>query len=144
MNDLRGISVCHGWLVKEDPWDPPPNMQIQCPVGGTKNLQFQQAVRTTLMVPLHGPLFEIHRLNLFPNILTLRLVGSYHPFLFLFFFNIFLESYLLAAPGGMWDLGSLTKDGTCAPLHWWHRVLTTGPPGKPPHSFMRGSLLSLP
>ena len=31
---------------------------------------------------------------------------------------------------------SLSRDGTPGPLHWEHRVLATGPPGKPPH-FLR-------
>ena len=30
----------------------------------------------------------------------------------------------------MQDLGSLTRDQTCAPVQWKRRVLTTGPPGK--------------
>ena len=30
----------------------------------------------------------------------------------------------------MWDLSSLTRDRTCSPLQWKHRVLTTGPLGK--------------
>ena len=40
--------------------------------------------------------------------------------------------YLVSLPG-MWDLSSLTRDWTCAPLQWKYRVLTPGPPGK---SFM--------
>ena len=32
------------------------------------------------------------------------------------------------------DFSSLTRDQTQAPLRWKHRVLTTGPPGKPPRS----------
>ena len=40
-----------------------------------------------------------------------------------------LTSYLLAEPRGMWDLSSLTRDWTHAPLQWKCRILTTGPPG---------------
>ena len=29
-----------------------------------------------------------------------------------------------------WGHTSPTRDQTCAPLHWKHGVLTTGPPGK--------------
>ena len=36
----------------------------------------------------------------------------------------------LATPHGMQGLSSSTGDGTCAPLQWKHRVLTTGRPGK--------------
>ena len=28
-----------------------------------------------------------------------------------------------------WGHTSLTRDQTCAPLHWEHGALTTGPPG---------------
>ena len=48
--------------------------------------------------------------------------------LFLFCFLFFSP---LAVPHSMWDLSSLTRDRTCTPLKWKHRVLTTGPPGEP-------------
>ena len=38
--------------------------------------------------------------------------------------------YFSAMPLGMWDLSSLTRDWTHAPLHWKLRVLITGAPGK--------------
>ena len=34
-----------------------------------------------------------------------------------------------AALHGMRDLSSWTRDRTCSPVQWKHRVLTTGPPG---------------
>ena len=39
---------------------------------------------------------------------------------------------LLPANASLWHVGSsfLTKDGTWHPLHWEHKVLATGPPGK--------------
>ena len=42
--------------------------------------------------------------------------------------NLFIY---LATPCSMWDLSSLTRHQTCAPLHWEHGVFTAGPPGKP-------------
>ena len=45
-------------------------------------------------------------------------------FLFLLFFFFFL------APCSIWDLSSLTSNWTHSSLHWKHRVLTTGLPGK--------------
>ena len=39
-------------------------------------------------------------------------------------------SCFLVALCGMWDVDSLTRDQTCAPLQWKRRVLTTGLPGK--------------
>ena len=40
---------------------------------------------------------------------------------------------LLATPQGMGEnLSSPTRYRTCAALHWKHRVLTTGPPGRSP------------
>ena len=47
---------------------------------------------------------------------------------------------------GMWDLSSLTRDRTQAPLHWDHGVLATGPPGKFSHhqyGFLSQAALSL-
>ena len=37
----------------------------------------------------------------------------------------------LATLCGIGDLSFLTRDGTCTPLHWERRVLTTGLPGNP-------------
>ena len=34
----------------------------------------------------------------------------------------------------MWDLSSPARDWTCTPLHWKHRLLTTGPSGKFPRT----------
>ena len=36
---------------------------------------------------------------------------------------------LLDTLSNIWDPNSLTRDRTHAPLHWKHRVLTTGPSG---------------
>ena len=47
------------------------------------------------------------------------------------FFNFYFQIFL-AMPHGMWDLGSPTGVWTHTPLHWKHRVLTTGPPEKFP------------
>ena len=47
----------------------------------------------------------------------------------LFTYFIYL-SYFLAAPSGMWDLSSPTRDWTLHPLHWKCGVLTTEPLGK--------------
>ena len=44
--------------------------------------------------------------------------------------------YFLAMSQGIWDLSSLTRDQTCNPLHWKHRVLTTGLPGKSLNPFL--------
>ena len=41
--------------------------------------------------------------------------------------------FFLAVPQGMWDLSSLTRDRTRAPLKWKCRVSTTGLPGKCPN-----------
>ena len=38
--------------------------------------------------------------------------------------------YILVAGHCMWDLSSPTRDWTCSPLWWKHRVLTPGTPGK--------------
>ena len=35
-----------------------------------------------------------------------------------------------------WDLGSPTRDGTYTPCFWKPGVLTSGPPGKSPHSIL--------
>ena len=53
------------------------------------------------------------------------------PFLFLLTNSIFIFIifYFLAAPRGMWNLSSPTRDGTRAPCSG-SAVLTTGPPGK--------------
>ena len=42
--------------------------------------------------------------------------------------SIYLFIYFLAALLSMWDLSSPTRDGTCAPLQWKQRILTTGLP----------------
>ena len=49
----------------------------------------------------------------------------------------------LAVPHGMWDLSSLARDRTPCPLHWKHGVLTSGPQGKSPDSFLFCLLLGL-
>ena len=55
-----------------------------------------------------------------------------HYFTFLKKFIIF-KNISLAALLSMWDLSSPARNQTHAPpLHWKHRVLTTGPPGKLP------------
>ena len=46
----------------------------------------------------------------------------------------FSSFFFLAALQGLWDLSSLTGNGTQAPQQRKRRVLTTGPPGKSPHS----------
>ena len=46
------------------------------------------------------------------------------------------STFFLAALRNMRDLGSLTRDRTCAPLQWKHRVLNTGPPGKSPEKHL--------
>ena len=43
----------------------------------------------------------------------------------------------LAIPGSMWDLSSLTRDGTHITLQWKSGVLTTGPPEKCPAPLTR-------
>ena len=43
---------------------------------------------------------------------------------------ILLLLLILATLHSMWNLSSLTRDQTCAPLHWKRGVLTTGTPGK--------------
>ena len=53
--------------------------------------------------------------------------------LFVFFFNLQkihpFHIFNIGEPWGMWDLSSPTRNGT---LHWKHRILTTGQPGKSP------------
>ena len=49
--------------------------------------------------------------------------------------------FCLAAPGGMWDLSSPTRDRTQAPLQWKCKVLTTGPPRKSPNSVLHSQYL---
>ena len=60
------------------------------------------------------------------NIL-LKCTYSFFGFCFCFFF------FFCAALHSMRDPSSPTRDRTCVPLHWKHRVLTTGPPGKSLH-----------
>ena len=63
--------------------------------------------------------FLLRSLNPHSNLLRKR--ASPVWYYFFFFFN------LLATPRNMWDLSSLTRAWT---LHWQHRVLNTGLPGK--------------
>ena len=60
-------------------------------------------------------------------------------FMLFTFINIFF--FFLAAPTGMWDLGSPTRDRTCAPCSG-STFLATGPPGKSLH--LQTSLMSGP
>ena len=46
-------------------------------------------------------------------------------------FSFTLKKIFLSVPCSMWDLSSLTRDQTHAPLQRKHRVLTTRPPGSP-------------
>ena len=47
---------------------------------------------------------------------------------FIFSGDSFIFKFILAKQHS--DLSSLTRDRTLCPLHWEHRVLTVGPPGK--------------
>ena len=54
---------------------------------------------------------------------TLDLMFCCHHREILFFLSFF---FFVAVLCGMWDLSSLTRDGTCTPLQWKHRGQTTG------------------
>ena len=82
----------------------------------------------------------------FPSHFSLRRTESF-SFLrkvFTEFVTILLTFYVLVFwPQGIWDLSSLTRDGTRTPA-LEGEVLTTGPAGKPQQSlFLRHSRLSL-
>ena len=53
----------------------------------------------------------------------------YH-FVFIIFFH------LLATLHGMWDLNFLTRDRNPHPLHWKHKILIAGPPGKSLYTYI--------
>ena len=52
--------------------------------------------------------------------------------LFIYLAVLGLSRGMQALPSSFWHVGSssLTRDQTEAPLHWEHRFLTPGPPGK--------------
>ena len=64
---------------------------------------------------------DIHVYNIKINGYTFKKVVSHYFFSFLF--------YLPATPSGMWGQFP-DQESNLHLLHWKHRVLTTGPPGK--------------
>ena len=87
----------------------------------------------------HGTIIRRPRL-LIPGLLGNRQICFLlKPLLYLFLFKKFILIYLVATSLScstwkllLWHVGSssLTRDQSQASLHWKHRVLATGPPGK--------------
>ena len=61
---------------------------------------------------------------------VIKLLSSYLNQSYFYLFIIIFLIFIYLSPHGLWNLSCLTRDWAHALLHWKHRVLTTGPPGK--------------
>ena len=123
---LRGPSVTTAWFCKQrllvhSPW-PPLHLLTLAGMG----LQvWNQVAGTQTIWPTKPKMFTI--CPLLESLLSPLLA---QPFACLHsLYSFLLEcscSFILAMLYSMWDLGSPTRNQTCAPCT---RVLTTGPPG---------------
>ena len=122
---LTDLSLIGGWQGWTDSFKDPHLWAAQCRHLSRQTLPCQSVplLATTDMGIMYLMSFQASRTPATP-LKTLPWVGDFH----LLFFKILW-------PGchcGRWDPSSPTRDRTHAPLHWKHRVLTTGPLGKSP------------